>query len=127
MKETISAILILLGGLVMLIAAIGIVRMPDLFMRMSAATKSATLGSALMLLSVTIYFGDLSISTRALATILFIFITTPVAAHMIGRAAYFAGVPLWRHTVLDQLRGRYDERTHRLLSDKDEFPIEGSQ
>jgi multicomponent Na+:H+ antiporter subunit G len=124
-KETISATLVLLGGAVMLLAAVGIVRMPDLFTRMSAAAKSSTLGVALMLASIALYFADLAIATRALATCLFIIVTAPVAAHVIGRAAYFSGVPLWRDTVVDQLKGRYDMKTHRVLSDEEEFPIKG--
>jgi hypothetical protein len=50
------------------------------------------------------------------ATILFIFASAPVAAHIIGRAAYFNGVPLWKGSLTDELRGHYDIRTHQLES-----------
>jgi multicomponent Na+:H+ antiporter subunit G len=59
----------------------------------------------------------LGITTRALATMSFVFLSAPVAAHMIARAAYFVGVPLWEGTMTNELRGHYDRRTHRLLSD----------
>jgi hypothetical protein len=53
---------------------------------------------------------------RALATSVFFLLTAPVSAHLVGRASYFLGVPLWEGTVIDELRGRYDLRTHRLDS-----------
>lgn len=103
----------------MLLAAIGLVRMPDLFTRMQPATKAATLGAFCMLSSVAVHFGDIAVSARAAAAIIFIILTAPVAAHMIGRAAYFVNVPLWEGTLEDELRSRYDQITHKLDSDDD--------
>lgn len=120
MNEIVSTVLLLVGSSFLLLAAVGLVRMPDLFTRMSAATKGQTLGVGCLLLAVGIYFPGLGITTRTLATIAFFFVTTPVAAHMIARAAYFVGVPLWEGTVRDELRGRYDPQTHELEHD----PIE---
>ena len=114
MNEVVAYVLLLFGASFLLLAAVGVVRMPDLFMRMSAATKAATLGASCMLLAVAVYFSGIGVTTRALAAIAFLFLTAPVAAHMIGRAAYFVGVPLWEGTVCDELRGRYDPTTHAL-------------
>jgi multicomponent Na+:H+ antiporter subunit G len=116
MQEVVSVVLLLIGALFMFVAGIGILRMPDLYTRMSATTKVATLGVGSTLLAVAVYFGELGITSRALATIAFVLLTAPVAAHMIGRAAYFGGVPLWRDTVMDELSGHYDLRTHALES-----------
>jgi multicomponent Na+:H+ antiporter subunit G len=117
MREIITIIFIVLGAFFMLVAAVGINRMPDLYLRMSATTKAATLGAGFMLLAALVHFSyDIGVSSRALATILFLLATAPVAAHMIGRAAYFNGVPLWKDSVVDELRGRYDELTHSLAS-----------
>jgi multicomponent Na+:H+ antiporter subunit G len=116
LREILTAGLLLLGGAFMLLAAVGIVRMPDLFTRMQPATKAATLGAGCMLLAVGIYFGNLGVTTRALAAAAFVIITAPVAAHMIARAAYFVGAPLWEKTIADELRGRYDPKTHVLAS-----------
>ena len=88
MREIISLALMIIGTLLMVIAGIGIVRMPDLFLRMSAATKASTLGAGFCLLAVVVYFGELGASSRAIAIIIFLLLTAPVAAHMIGRAAY---------------------------------------
>ena len=116
MQETVTALLIVAGAVLMFVAGLGITRMPDLFLRMSATTKVATLGVGTVLLAVTIYFNDLVTTFHALATLLFIFASAPVAAHMIGRAAYFNGVPLWKGSLTDELRGHYDLRTHQLES-----------
>jgi multicomponent Na+:H+ antiporter subunit G len=113
MRDVVSLILMLLGAFFMFVAAVGIVRMPDLFLRMSAVSKSATLGAACMLLAAAVHFNAFGITTRAVATIAFLFLTAPVAAHRIGRAAYFLGVPLWQGTVRDDLRGKYDGATHQ--------------
>lgn len=113
-QQVLSGVLMVIGTLVMLMAGIGIVRLPDVLTRASATSKAATLGVGCLLLAVAVFFDDLSIRTRALSTIAFIFLTAPVAAHMIGRAAYFIGVPLFRNTIIDELRGRYDLQTHDL-------------
>ena len=104
MSDIISALLLLFGGLIMLLAGIGVVRMPDLFMRMQAATKAATLGIGCMLMGVAVHFGSLSVTTRALLITAFVFLTTPISAHVIARAAYAIGVPFWKHTVIDELQ-----------------------
>lgn len=116
MREVLSAILLLIGAVFMFVAGIGILRMPDLYTRMSATTKVATLGVGSTLLGAAIYFGELGITSRALATIAFVLLTAPVAAHMIARAAYFGDVPLWSGTVVDDLSGHYDLQTHALES-----------
>jgi multicomponent Na+:H+ antiporter subunit G len=116
MTDVLSAVFLLSGTLFLLLAAIGVTRMPDLFMRMQAATKATTLGVGCMLLAVAVYFHEFEITIRAVLVITFFFMTAPVAAHMIGRAAYFVGVPLWRETIVDELQGHYDRQTHRLQS-----------
>ena len=106
MSDVISAALIVIGGGFMLLAGVGILRMPDLFMRMQAATKAATLGAGCMLLAVAVHFGELTVVARALLVIAFVFLTAPVAAHMIARAAYSVGTPLWEGTIADE---RHDQ------------------
>lgn len=89
----------------MTLAGLGIFRMPDLFTRMHASAKGASLGVALLLIGCAIQFQDLAVATKALITITFIFLTAPVAAHMLGRAAYAKKVKLWDKSVLDEGRG----------------------
>ena len=114
MAESISLVLLLLGSLFMLLAAIGMVRMPDVLTRMHSSTKSSTLGVGLIMLGVALAFSDFAVGVRALAIVIFMFTTTPVSAHMIARAAYLSGVPLWEGTLSDEMRGRYDPETHAL-------------
>lgn len=96
-----------LGAAFILLAAIGILRMPDLYLRISVTTKAATLGTGLILTSVAVYFGEAGISSRVVAIILFTLLTAPVAAHLIGKASYYAGVPIWDQSVIDDLEGQY--------------------
>ncbi|MCI5226588.1 MAG: monovalent cation/H(+) antiporter subunit G [Candidatus Electrothrix sp. AX2] len=104
MQLFISTLLITIGSLFILLAGVGLVRMPDLFLRMSASTKAATLGVGTTLLGVAVYFNDFATFIRAGAIIVFLLLTAPVAAHLIGRAAYQDGVPLWEKTEFDDLR-----------------------
>lgn len=113
-REVLVVALLFIGALFLLLAGVGVVRMPDVFTRISAATKAGTLGTGCMLSAVAVYFNDLGVTVRSLLVVVFVYMTAPVAAHLIGRAAYFIGVKLWRGTRLDELRGRYDARTHRL-------------
>ncbi|TCK83436.1 monovalent cation/H(+) antiporter subunit G [Albibacterium bauzanense] len=109
-----------LGVLFILIASIGIVRMPDFFLRLSVTVKATTLGVGFILLSTVIYFGDLSVTTKSLAIILFLLLTSPVGAQLIGRVSYFTGTKLWKNSVLDELKGKYNEETHVLGSEDKE-------
>lgn len=114
--EILTGILLILGAGFMLIAALGVWRMPDLLTRMHATTKAGVLGAGLMLVGVIVYYADMNIAVRALAVIIFVMLTSPVAAHVIGRAGYFIGVPLWGDSLKDELKGRYDDKTHTLAS-----------
>jgi multicomponent Na+:H+ antiporter subunit G len=114
--DLLIALVALSGAFFMFMAGVGLLRMPDLFLRMSAMAKAGTLGAGLMLLATILFFNDFIITSRALAAIVFIFLTAPVAAHMIARAAYFDGTPLWDGTTLDELRGHYHTRSHVLDS-----------
>jgi multicomponent Na+:H+ antiporter subunit G len=116
MTEIIIIALMGVGGALMLLAGVGVVRMPDPFTRMHVATKSATLGVGCVLTAVAFYFGDVAVFTRALLVILFFFLTAPVGAHLIGRAGYIVGTPLWHGTKWDELKGRYDHSNHTLDS-----------
>src|ERR1044071_7900972 len=116
MNEIISNGLMLTGTTLLLLAALGVVRMPDLFMRMQSASKASTLGIACVLLALAFHFPGVSVNIRVVGTITFFFLTAPITAHLIGRAAYFVGVPVWKGTVIDELRGRYNPLTHHLSS-----------
>jgi multicomponent Na+:H+ antiporter subunit G len=104
--DVLTATLLSVGSLFTLLAAVGVVRMPDLFTRMQTASKATTLGVASIVLASAVHFRDLGTSVRALLITVFLFLTAPVAAHAIARAAHLLGVPLWEGTVVDELRAR---------------------
>ncbi len=103
MIDLLIAILSTIGALAILFASIGILRMPDFYLRLSVTVKAATLGIGLFLLCTAILFPDISVTTKAIAISFFLILTTPVAAHMIGRSAYKIGTPKWKGTILDDL------------------------
>ncbi len=120
MIDIILAILSTIGALAIFFASLGILRMPDFYLRLSVTVKAATLGVGLLLLCAAILFPDISVTTKAIAITFFLIITSPIAAHMIGRAAYFTGTPLWKGTIIDELAGMYNKDTHELESDPQE-------
>ena len=87
MSELIAFSLILLGSALTAAAGIGIVRLPDVFTRMHAATKVGTLGSGLILAGAAVHFGEAAVVLRCMLIIFFLLLTAPIGAHMIGRAA----------------------------------------
>ena len=116
MSDIIIMIIASFGAIFILLAAIGVLRMPDLYLRISVTTKAATLGVGLILICAALYFKDVSITSRVIAIIIFIFLTAPVGGHLIGRAAYFIGIPLWRKSTTDDLKGKYNKNKHSLAS-----------
>lgn len=117
MTDLIIAILILTGSFLMLLAGIGINRMPDLLTRMHATTKAGALGVGLMVVAFAVVnWGDMAFVVRALAVVVFVILTAPIAAHVLARASYFVGIPQWDGVVKDVIKERYDLETHELAS-----------
>ncbi len=117
--EMVAAGTLLLGSLLMFLAAVGVLRLPDLPTRMHASTKAGSLGAALTIIAVAVFMPEIPVIARAAATVVFLLLTAPVAAHVIGRAGYFVGVPLWEGTVKDALAEQYDFKTQKLGSGRE--------
>ena len=111
--EFIGALLILIGGIISVISATGIIRFPDVYTRAHAATKSTTLGVLLSLVGAFIYIWmtENYISVRLVLGIVFVFITAPVSGHLIIRAAYRSKVNMTEDTVEDELKKVLDNQT----------------
>ncbi|WP_084657644.1 monovalent cation/H(+) antiporter subunit G [Natronohydrobacter thiooxidans] len=86
MIDILTGLFLLAGAGFVMIAAIGIVRLPDLLTRMHASTKAGTLGALLVLVGLAFHQGTGEVVSKAVATALFLLLTAPIAAHMIGRA-----------------------------------------
>lgn len=104
MVNLMTAALILLGSLFCLIAAVGMLRLPDTLIRMHAATKAGTLGAGMILAGVALWSFEVGIVLKAFLALIFLFLTAPVAAHLIGRAAYRSGIELSPATWVDHLK-----------------------
>lgn len=109
MTDVLTAVLWMAGSLFVLLAAVGVLRMPDVFTRMQASTKASTLGLGCLLIGAAVQMGDFASLIRVASIGAFVLLTTPVAGHVIARASYFADVPLWEGTVLDERREDYDK------------------
>ena len=95
MIDAIVAVLILLGGAFGVIGGLGLVRMPDVLIRMHAATKIGTLATGLILAASAVHFRETHEVVQVILIVVFLLLTAPIASHMIGRAAVETGVPLW--------------------------------
>ncbi len=91
------------GSIFMLIASIGMVKFPDFYIRNSASTKAVVLGVLLILLGVGIHYNDTMIFIEIFAILFFIFLISPLAAHIVSRAAVITGVGFWEKTDLEEL------------------------
>lgn len=96
---------ITVGVFFILVTAIGLIRLPDVYSRAHAASKSATLGVMSILIGVFLHFWLIegNFNPRIILGIVFLFITGPVGGHMMAKAAYFSGVPLAKETVRDDM------------------------
>lgn len=103
MSAVITAALLIVGTLFCLVAAVGMLRLPDTLIRMHAATKAGTLGAGFILAAEAVAAGELSTTIKAAAVIVFLLLTAPVAAHLIARAAYHRGIHLFDKTWIDEL------------------------
>lgn len=116
MKEIIVIIFLVSGTVFIFLAAVGLLKMPDVFLRMSASTIAATLGASSILTGLAVHFFELGIAFLVIGINLFLFLTVPVSAHLMGRAAHKAGYDKWKKMGVDRLEGKYDKKTHTVLS-----------
>lgn len=112
-KDIVSALFLLAGSGFMLIASIGMIRFPDFYIRNSASTKAVVLGVLLILLGVGIHYNDVLIFLEIFAILFFIFLISPLSAHIVSRAAVISHVKFWEKTNLEEL-GDYIEETRSM-------------
>lgn len=108
--ELLGIICIVVGMAFDFFGVLGLLRLPDVYNRLQAATKCVTFGSAGILLGTFLRQGFNTFGFKALIGIAFIFITAPVAAHAISRAAHRAGIPLAKETVFDAYQDDHELR-----------------
>lgn len=80
--------LLMLGTFFCIVASLGVLRLPDVFLRIHAASKASTLGVIFLSIATAIRFADTSpVVAKCFLIVVFLFLTAPVSAHLIGRAA----------------------------------------
>ncbi len=116
MSEVIGAASLLIGAFFMIVASLGLVRLPDVYTRIHAATKATTFGMGGILITTILAFQDPEVTTQSVLALSFLFLTAPVAAHLIARAAYKKGPDLCSDTTIDEY-GPYLEKPDAEESD----------
>ncbi len=103
-------LLIAVGVLFDIFGTFGLVRLPDVYNRLQAATKCVTLGTCFILIGVALSGPSLGFGVRAILCAVFILLTSPVGAHALARGAHLGGVKLWEKSVVD----KYEEDAEKV-------------
>jgi len=123
MNNIISILLLIIGVLFNLFGCIGLIRLPDVYNRLQAATKCVTLGCCSILLGLLFHYGFNDLGVKALIAIPLLFFSATVAAHALARGAYIFGVKLDERTVVDD----YKEIADRIKKGEQEDAISEDQ
>lgn len=100
--SSVGLIFVVIGLLFDVFGCLGLVRLPDVYNRLQAATKCVTLGTCSILFGTFLIVGVTASGLKALLCIAFLILTSPVAAHAIARGAHRSGVKLWEGSVVDR-------------------------
>jgi len=111
MSDIIGYILITIGVLFDIFGCVGLVRFPDVYNRLQAATKCVTLGTIMLLVGVAVTAGVSATSAKAIVCAVFILVTSPTGAHAIAKGSYISGVPLWKDSVVDKYADEVNKKT----------------
>ena len=103
MSNPVAISLIAVGVVFDLLGCLGLIRLPDVYNRLQAATKSVTLGTCMILFGTFLAFGFTSGGIKALICILFVLLTSPTAAHALARGSHISGFKLWKGSKMDRL------------------------
>ena len=98
-----AAACLLMGLFFMFVGALGVVRLPDAYNRIHAASICVTLGLSAMLVAACFHLGAAPIIMKSIITIVFIFVATPIGSHMLAKAAHDTNLPQWENTLSDEL------------------------
>lgn len=120
MKEIVVIVLVAIGLFFALTAAVGMIRMPDVYTRIQCASKAVTLGAVPLLVALTIAEGPVTAyGGRSLLIAILLLVVNPMASHALARAAYKTGVPMWRGAVADEPADQYAAEQRAAERDED--------
>lgn len=109
--EWLPAVVLFVGAWLIFSASLGLIRLPDFYSRLHATTKAGTVGVGFVLLSAMISSGDGGVIWKSILIVLLVAITSPLAAHLLSKAAYLTGVPMGEDAVADQSRVVLEDET----------------
>jgi multicomponent Na+:H+ antiporter subunit G len=121
--DFIEGTLLVIGSIFILLGAIGILRMPDVFTRLQVTSKASVLGMTCILSATAIHFDTATVTARVVIIIAFVVLTMPIATHLLARAGYRTNAPLSHETVVNELAGHYDPMTRTLSGPEPEMLI----
>lgn len=124
--QLLICLFLLAGGIFCLGGSIGLIRFPDIYCKMQALSKPVTLGIANLVIAYILFLfyakGDLSM--KGILAVVFLLLTVPIGSHMIIKASYRSGVPIWTESLMDQLADAED-KTENKTKAKTEAKAEG--
>jgi multicomponent Na+:H+ antiporter subunit G len=112
MSDIIGMVLIGIGLFFDLMGCVGLLRMPDLYNRLQAATKCVTFGTCSIMLGVFFMVGFNAAGIKAVLCMVFLALTAPVSAHALARAAHRSGLQLWKGSVADMYKDDRESEPH---------------
>lgn len=119
-SEILTVVFLVVGLFFIVVGCFGLYRMPDVYCRMHTTSKATTMGLVLILIATFIHLGLAAVGLKAILAIIFAFLTAPVGAHLIARAAYQRGVKLHNGSIADALHALYPDKDQTdLHRDKD--------
>ncbi len=111
LNEIIGYVIICFGILFDFFGVLGLLRLPDVYNRLQAATKCVTFGSAGILIGVLVYSGFTPTGFKAILCTVFILLTSPVTAHAVAKAAHNSGIKMAKETVVDHYEEDNNDKT----------------
>lgn len=105
----VGCLFLLIGSGFTLLAAIGVLRLPDLLTRMHAASKAGSVGAGFILLAVALVSLEAAVALRAVIGFAFLLLTTPVSAHLLARTSYRSGNQSQDNMATDELKSKIEQ------------------
>ena len=116
--KLIGEIFLLMGSFSLFVAAVGLLRMPDVYNRVQTGTKASTLGAIMSFIGIGLiavdHWDETNWVGRVIVLIIFILLTNPVSSHVLMRAAYAMKIPLSKVTSVDKLK---EDIEHKVLEE----------